>query len=381
MLNFTRISSLYPSVVKLIENKNYQKNLTYSQLLKQVLKFGFGENDNISKELIKKNYNCNEIITNIKILQNKWSQEFLPKNKKNILIEQIAYFKTNIIYFGNYSYLSKKFVKQLKKLGHIKLIIVFHCSTLTKKAEEKLRLADIIITCTKGYKLEIEKKINKKTFLIHHAFNAPPKITLKIKERPIDISFIGSLYMKSGFHINRVNLIYDLLKKFSNTYIGVNFPIKNFYYILIFLLTHNSNFIFTDKLRLIYKVIYILINCKKAVYGKEMLQLLRKSKILINAHIENTKYAGNMRLFEGTAMGCLVLTDNKIGLGQLFKINSQIIVYKNLSDLVNKINYYLNNKKELLHIAKKGYKKTLQKHNYKNRVNILNKIIKKNINI
>ena len=49
-----------------------------------------------------------------------------------------------------------------------------------------------------------------------------------------------------------------------------------------------------------------------------MFSILSKSKILINAHIEDTKYAGNMRLFEGTAAGCMVITDNKLGLKELF---------------------------------------------------------------
>ena len=123
-----------------------------------------------------------------------------------------------------------------------------------------------------------------------------------------------------------------------------------------------------------------MINCRKAVYGNDMLELLNKSKLLINSHIEDTRYAGNMRLFEGTGMGCLVLTDNKIGLDKLFKINKQIVVYKNLVDLTSKIVFYLKNKKKLLLVAKNGYKKTNSKHNYKNRVKILDKLIKKNIN-
>ena len=380
MLKFTRISSIYPEAVKLFENKIHKKDFSYEQLLNEVFKFGFGEKDNISKELLKKDYECNEIIANIKILQSKWLEEFLgKKNDKDILIKQISYFKSNIVYFGNYSFLNKKFIQKLRKLDHIKLIIVFHCSPLTKKIQDKLKLADIIITCTNGYYLEIKKKLRKKTFLVHHAFNAPPKTQLKVKRRSIDLSFIGSLYMKSGLHINRVNLIYILLKKFDKTYVGINSPLKNFYYFLSFLIKPNSNFIFSEKLKLIHKIIYILIYSKKAVYGKDMLKLLKKSKILINSHIENTKYAGNMRLFEGTAMGCLVLTDNKIGLSTLFKVNKEIVVYKNLKDLVKKINFYLSNRKKLFFIANNGYKRTLQKHTYQNRVKTLDKVIKKNI--
>ena len=379
MLRFTRISSIYPNAVKLIQSQIYGKKLKYNQLLNEVLEFGFGEKDNISEELLKRNYECNEIITNIKTLQNKWSEEILGKKiEKDILIRQISYFKSNVIYLGNYSFLNNKFIKEIRKLKHVKLIIVFHCSPLTKKIEEKLKLADIIITCTTGYQLEIKKKVNKRTYLVHHAFNAPPKSKINFKNRLIDIAFTGSLYIKSGLHINRVHLIYNLLKKFDNTYIGINFPIKNFYYILIFLIKPNRcNFI--EKFKLIYKIIYILIHCNKPVYGRDMIKLLNKSKILINSHIENTKYAGNMRLFEGTAMGCLVLTDNKIGLGKLFKVDKEIVVYKNLQDLLEKINFFLKNKKKLFSVAKKGYRRTFLEHNYKNRVYILDRVIKKNI--
>ena len=56
MLRFTRVSSIYPNVVKLIESQIYGKKLKYNQLLNEVLEFGFGEKDNICKELLKKNY-------------------------------------------------------------------------------------------------------------------------------------------------------------------------------------------------------------------------------------------------------------------------------------------------------------------------------------
>ena len=50
---------------------------------------------------------------------------------------------------------------------------------------------------------------------------------------------------------------------------------------------------------------------KKPLFGKDMLKILRKSKILINKHIEDTEYANNMRLFEATGSGTMLLTDYK----------------------------------------------------------------------
>jgi len=110
-----------------------------------------------------------------------------------------------------------------------------------------------------------------------------------------------------------------------------------------------------------------------------MFQILKKSKILINSHIEDTKYAGNMRLFEGTALGCLVLTDKKLGLNKLFKLNEEIIVYNNLNHLIKKCKYYLNNLYMIKKIANKGKKRSIRSHTYKSRASDLDKIIKKNL--
>ena len=339
---------------------------------------GFGESNNITEELSKKNYDCNEIISNVKFLQKAWSKEYLQKkNNKNTILEQIYFYKPNVIYFGNYSLLTKNLLKEIRKLNHVKLIMVFHCSPLTSEIEKKLKLADIVITCTDGYKKEIKKQIKKKTYKIIHAFNSGSKKLKNLKERKIDVSFIGSLYIKSGLHFNRINLIYYLLKNFRNSYIAINFSLLNVFHVLTLFMFSSSKFKLIEKLDIIFKLLFIMINSKKTVYGNKMLKILSNTKILVNSHIEDTKYAGNMRLFEGTGSGCLILTDKKYGLNRLFSINKEIVTYRNTHDLISKIRYFLKNDKKLKQIANNGQKRTLSDHNYKKRILILNKIIKK----
>ena len=50
---------------------------------------------------------------------------------------------------------------------------------------------------------------------------------------------------------------------------------------------------------------------------------------MINKHIEDTEYAGNMRLFEGTGLGCLLITDYKKDLEKLFKIDEDVVIFDN----------------------------------------------------
>ena len=381
MLKFTRISTIYPESIKSIENKiSSRKNYNYDKLLKKVFLFGFGERDNITKELSKKNYKCNEIIANFHLLQKKWADKYLKNVEHNDLIfEQIKFYKTNIIYFGSYVFLNRKLLNKLKKLKHVKLIITFHCSPITSAIKEKLKLSDLLITCTDGYKKELTKKINKKTYKIPHAFNLNKNLKFPDKKRFIDITFIGSLYLKSGLHINRINLIFKLLKNFENNYIAINFPIKNFFHFANYLIKSKTILSLKKTTSLFYKIFYIYFKSKKPVYGKNMLDILSKSKIMVNSHIENTKYAGNMRLFEGTAMGCLVFSDQKIGLKKLFNINEEILTYNSVDNLIDKINKYLKNNEMLDKISKNGQKRTLIDHNYKKRVQVLNKLIKQNL--
>ena len=381
MFKFTRISSVYPEVANIIENEIRQNNnLNYKKTLNKVFSYGFGEKNNLSKELSKKNYKCEEIISNIDSLQKKWTKEFLEnRNDKNILLEQIKFYKSNIIYFNNYSLMDKKLLFKIRKLKHVKLIIVFHCSPINLRIAKKLKLADILVTCTDGYKNQIHKMIKKKCYKICHAFNASNKNYENFKKRNVDIAFIGSLYVRSGLHINRINLIFNLLKSFKNSYIGVNFSLKNIYQIVLFFFNIKLNLSIFEKSKLIYKIYYIYKNCNKPIYGKKMINILSKSKILINTHIEDTKYAGNMRLFEGTAAGCMVITDNKLGLKELFIPKKEVVIYNNVNDLLKKINHFLKNMPKLISIANKGKRKTILHHSYRNRAKEFHKIIHKNL--
>ena len=56
------------------------------------------------------------------------------------------------------------------------------------------------------------------------------------EDRNIDITFIGSLFLKEGLHLKRVSLIYRLMKNFNNTYIAINFSKYFFIYFCLYIL-------------------------------------------------------------------------------------------------------------------------------------------------
>jgi len=392
MLKFLRISNLYPEVLNNFKRKYPDINKkNYNEILSLLHLERYSVSNFYSIYLNKLNYKCTEIISNADFLQKKWADQYCKVSYKNsnFLFKQINYYKPNILFIGNSHLCNKDFIEKLREIKSIKLILAFHCAPFNNVVYNNLKNVDAAITCTLGYQKKINNFIKKKVLFLPHAYYKQ-KFIEKNNERDIDITFIGSIFFDNALHIDRINLVYKLLKNFNNTYISINF--SNFFlirYILFVLeIFFSSNLLRNTSL--IYKLLFIFLFAKKPVFGKEMYQIFQRTKIVINMHIKDTDYAGNMRIFEATGCGCLLLTDKKKGYESFFKLNKEIIVFNNVNDLIYKCRFFLKNNKLLIKIAKRGFQKTINKHNYFLRAKkidlfvknflIRNKILKNNKN-
>jgi spore maturation protein CgeB len=100
-----------------------------------------------------------------------------------------------------------------------------------------------------------------------------------------------------------------------------------------------------------------------------MYEVLARSRITLNVHIEAAEtYANNMRLYEGTGTGALLLTDRKQNLGDLFELGREVVAYDDADDLVEKIRHYLDDDRARAEIAAAGQARTLREHTYQRRV-------------
>ena len=93
--------------------------------------------------------------------------------------------------------------------------------------------------------------------------------------------------------------------------------------------------------------------------------------------IQNSRWGEiTRRLFEGMACGKMVLTDkldDSRGLGELFVDGEDIVLYNDMFDCIEKMNYYNENEEERERIAHNGMMKVL--HNY-TQIQIVDKLIK-----
>ena len=101
------------------------------------------------------------------------------------------------------------------------------------------------------------------------------------------------------------------------------------------------------------------------VWGLEMFRRLQTSGVTLNRHIDVAENnANNMRLFEATGCGALLITDYKDNLAELFEIGTEVVAYRSPEECVELVRYYLANPEEAAAIALNGQRRTLRDHTY-----------------
>lgn len=112
------------------------------------------------------------------------------------------------------------------------------------------------------------------------------------------------------------------------------------------------------------------------VWGLDMYRALARSRVTLNRHINVAEnYANNMRLYEATGVGTLLITDAKDNLGELFDVGKEVVAYRNQNEAVELIDYYLRNPEEAAQIATTGQQRTLREHSYQARMVDLEKTL------
>ena len=111
-------------------------------------------------------------------------------------------------------------------------------------------------------------------------------------------------------------------------------------------------------------------------WGLDMYRVLARSRIAINRHGDVAgDHANNMRLYEATGVGTLLLTDAKRNFADLFEPGKEVITYSSEDELVKMIRRYLANEDERLEIARAGQARTLSEHTYARRMEELVEIL------
>lgn len=115
-------------------------------------------------------------------------------------------------------------------------------------------------------------------------------------------------------------------------------------------------------------------------WGGEMYRVFSRSRITLNHHGDVPPFANNLRLFEATGMGALLITDAKSNLSDMFLPGEEVVDYRNVGECAELIRHYLDNEPERARVAAAGKARTLQDHTWSVRMQELLEIIQPYLN-
>jgi spore maturation protein CgeB len=173
--------------------------------------------------------------------------------------------------------------------------------------------------------------------VLAHLRDSPPTDA----ERPIDVSFVGSL---SPHHPGRHAWLEELCRRAPVQVWGQGI----------------DSLPADSAIRQAYR---------GPAWGLEMYRVLARSRISLNYHIElSGLYANNMRLYETTGVGTLLLTDLKQNLHEMFEPGAEVATYRSADECVQQIDHLLSHDSERARIAQAGQARTLRDHTYGRRM-------------
>jgi spore maturation protein CgeB len=113
----------------------------------------------------------------------------------------------------------------------------------------------------------------------------------------------------------------------------------------------------------------ILRDYRGEAWGRDMYRVLGNSGITLNRHGDIAEgQAINMRLYEATGMGSVLLTEAAPNLPELFEPGREVIAYESPEDLVAQVERLLDDGDERRRIAEAGQRRTLSDHTYAKRM-------------
>lgn len=262
----------------------------------------------------------------------------LSEQLQQILLAQVEEFRPDLILNQDVFYITTKLIERFRGMG---VSTIVGQVGIEPSRGENWRVYDLMLSQLPRV-VRAFRAAGVAAEVSHLAFD--PVILDRLPrgtEQDVDVSFVGSV---SEDHRERIALLEFIADRFDLKLWG-NIPSS---------LPASSP----------------LWRCFQGeVWGTEMYQVLRRSRITLNSHIDIAgDEAGNMRLFEATGVGAFLLTDFKQNLHTLFEPDRDVVAWRTPEDCSAAIGRYLGDDKSRAAIAANGQKRTLADHTFRGRV-------------
>jgi hypothetical protein len=356
------LDTMYPKFLKAAGFSTTPNSFsTYSEALSVLMKSRFGVSDSYSVFLGQLGHEVSEVIANSYLLQTLWSRDhlsqpirawaggipgsvlsrvpftgkishFLPSLQR-ILLKQVEQFRPDVLYVQDLNFCSPELYSELKKSA--RYLVGQIASPLP--SPKTIASFDLILSSLPNFVAKFRDWGVNSEYL---PLGFDSRVSLEVTEanRDIPVSFVGGI---SRYHGNTIPLLSEVASEAPGLEIY----------------GYGSNFI--DKVPSLNKL------HKGEAWGLEMYKVLRRSRVTLNRHISiSENYANNMRLYEATGMGALLITDKKSNLNEIFEIDREVLAYSSPTEAKELVRWAAENPAEARSIAEAGNRRTLGNYTY-----------------
>jgi spore maturation protein CgeB len=113
--------------------------------------------------------------------------------------------------------------------------------------------------------------------------------------------------------------------------------------------------------------------------GQDFIDLYKRAKIGFNVHNRGDYTVGSYRMFELPANGVMQISDGGRHLDAFFEEGREIVGYRDVDDMIDKIRYYLDHEDERRQIARNGYRRVMRDHRIVHRLQQAGRLIEEGI--
>lgn len=321
----------------------------YDELLRDTLSQSFGTADFYSRNLALHGWDAIDIIANYQMLQQRWAFEngHTHIHPEHTALVQIAHYKPDVVFMQDLSFFSAETLAGLAK----RYVLAGQCSCPMPKIEN-IKKFHVLFTSFPHY-VERFAELNVTAHYNPLAFEPVvlDRVTNRNPDRVYDCVFVGGVGTPSHWSYG-MSVLESVAREI---------PQSKFWGYGYNLLSATSA---------------VRAKSQGPAWGLKMYEILLSSKIVINRHGEVAgDYANNMKMFETTGCGALLLTDHKINIRDYFSGN-EIATYWSPEDAVAKIKYLLERWDEGSFIARNGQARTLRDHTYGQRMQFISDVLK-----
>lgn len=330
---------------------NY-KNLSYAALQETLLEQHFADTGAAYHFCKAAGNEAFITIANCEALQKKWAEEnHIPYNENNwayeIALEQIKKQKPEMFFIESIFEYYGAFLAAAKP--HCKKIAAW----ISTPYDSNLNLSniDLILSSTPAFVEGFKKQGIAAEYLLP-AFDARVLKHLNAHaKKDIPFSFIGGW---SHVHVIRKKIMQQMAASTPIQIWGYGYK-QNY---SKHSLAYYKNLLFPENS-------VVLKAYKGEAWGLEMYKILNRSLVTFNIHEALLQgRVGNMRMFEASGAGALLLNDNGSNLAELFVPDKEIVVYNSVEEAIEKLNYLLAHPEKAIEMGKNAQERTLKNYNY-----------------